>query len=185
LLTDLYEVRLSGIGVKAMKTQAWGWLVAAVMAAGLNASYHDGGLEWAHRVVDRVSYNSSAVLALATGRADQFLAAARMVKASDETSSCPFASALARVQTRIARSQGRFDHFEAMSARQEARFAEFEVNRARFESEVARIRVPAMAFNPMVTQPRISVCPRIRVNVPRIPAMKMPAVPVVHIDTSL
>ncbi len=169
-----------------MKTQAWGWLVAAVMAAGVNASYHDGGLEWAHRVADRVSYNTRAVLALATGRADQFLAAAQMVKASDETNACPFATVLARVQTRIARSEANFDRFEAISARrQEARFAEFEVDRSRIESQVARIRMPAMALNPMVPQPRISICPRVRVSVPRIPAMKMPALPVIHIDASI
>jgi hypothetical protein len=165
-----------------MKTQAWGWLVAAVMAAGLNASYHDGGLEWAHRIANRVSYNTSAVLALATGRADQFLAAARMVKASDETAPCRFATALARVQTRIARSEVNFDRFEAMSDRQKA---DFEVDRARIEAQVARMRMPAMVLNRIVPQPRISICPRVRVSVPQLPAMKMPVAPVIHIDTSI
>ena len=40
-------------------TQAWGWLVAAVLAAGLNASYHDGGLQWAHQIADRVEQRST------------------------------------------------------------------------------------------------------------------------------
>ena len=62
-----------------MKTQAWGWLTAAVLAAGLNASYHDGGMQWAHRIADRVEHNSNAVLALATGHADEFVTEARVL----------------------------------------------------------------------------------------------------------
>ena len=46
-----------------MKTQAWGWLAAAVLAAGLNSSYHDGGLQWAHEIVGSVQHNTGAVLA--------------------------------------------------------------------------------------------------------------------------
>ena len=61
-------------------TQAWGWLAAGVLAAGLNAAYHDGGLEWAHRIADRVQHGSAAVVALAGGRADQFVAAGRAVE---------------------------------------------------------------------------------------------------------
>ncbi len=48
-------------------TQAWGWLVAAVLAAGLNASYHNGGLQWAHEVAERLDHGSTAALALASG----------------------------------------------------------------------------------------------------------------------
>src|SRR5215469_1149640 len=113
-----------------MKTQAWGWLGAAVLAAGLNSSYHDGGLQWAHEIADRVQHNTSAVLALATGRADQFLAEARMLnldRAADRTDAqvdiadnqvgenqiaenqaphCPFSSAWAR-------AKNSFDHSQA------------------------------------------------------------------------
>ncbi len=62
-------------------TQAWAWLTAGVLAAGLNASYHDGGLEWAHQVADRVEHGSAAVLALASGRADQVLSQAQLLTA--------------------------------------------------------------------------------------------------------
>src|ERR1039458_1924177 len=85
-------------------TQAWGWLVAAVLAAGLNASYHNGGLEWAHQIADRVEQGSAAVLAQASGHAGQFLTEARLLTARTETASCPFATTLTQVQTRIARS---------------------------------------------------------------------------------
>ena len=64
-----------------MKTQAWGWLIAGVLAAGLNASYHDGGLQWAHEVAERVGHGSSAVLALASGNAERFLSEAQLVAA--------------------------------------------------------------------------------------------------------
>src|SRR5215831_7775386 len=122
-----------------MKTQAWGWLAAAVVAAGLNASYHDGGLQWAHQIMNQVRYNTGAVMALATGDADQFLTEARMLTARNETSSCPFATALARVETRM---EGSETQFEVMSARQQAELARLEVDRARMAAEVARIRIP-------------------------------------------
>ena len=134
-----------------MKTQAWGWLAAAVLAAGLNSSYHDGGLEWAHEIVNSVQHNTSAVLDLATGRADQFLAEARMlhlersqnraVDAEDsavkvEARHCPFAAALARAQNSLDHSQAEFDDLQALSAREQAKFARLEANRARIEAQV-------------------------------------------------
>src|SRR5579862_8961311 len=101
-----------------MKTnQAWGWLAAGVLAAGLNASYHDGGLQWAHRIADRVSDQSETVLALASGRASVFLAEARMIGAQEKSESCPWSRAVTRVESRIDRSQSRFDRFEAISER--------------------------------------------------------------------
>jgi hypothetical protein len=69
-----------------MKTQAWGWLAAAVVAAGLNASYHDGGLQWAHRVTNRIEHRTAAVVALATGHADRFLAEAKWVTSDFDSS---------------------------------------------------------------------------------------------------
>lgn len=190
-----------------MKTQAFGWLAAAVIAAALNASYHQGGMEWAHRIADRIAHNTEAVLALATGNADRFLAEAQAVKAEnfaadnlvaddvtqteDEVSTCRFHQALARVQSKLAHSQARFDRLNAaMAARQEqeharmeAQAARIEAHRARLEAEFANIRIPAVAFNRVVVStPKVDVCPRIRVNVPQIPAIKVPSVPVVHID---
>jgi hypothetical protein len=170
-----------------MKTQAWGWLAAAVVAAGLNASYHDGGLEWAHQVADRIGYNSAAVLALASGRADQFVTEARLATASEEPAPCRWSTALARVQTRAARGQKAFAQVQAMSAREEAQFARLEANRARIEAQVAaqtaRIRIPAVAFPAsdvkMLDMKIPSVCPRVRVNMPRLPMVR---VPVVHVD---
>src|SRR5579859_237847 len=158
-----------------MKIQAWGWLATAVLAAGLNASYHDGGLQWAHEIVNRVKYNSGAVLALATGNADQFVSQARVLTARGESSACPLANALTRVQTRIEQPDTEFAQFEMMSARQQAALARLEANRARIEAQVARIRIPAMAFSPVVVpSPRVSICPRVRVNIPRV---RVPAVP--------
>jgi hypothetical protein len=171
-----------------MKRQSWGWLAAAVVAAGLNASYHDGGLEWAHRVANQIEYNSAAVLALANGSADQFLTEARLVTASEETASCRWATALARVQNRVARTENEFAHVQAMSAREKAQLARLEANRARIEARVAaqtaRIRIPAVAFNPVAySDMKIpSACPRVRVNIPRLPMVRVPA-SVVHVET--
>jgi hypothetical protein len=168
-----------------MKTQAWGWLVAAVLAAGLNASYHDGGLEWAHRIAGSVEHSSNAVLALATGRADRFLAEAQILGARQETASCRWSTALARVQTRIARSRAsaeRFnDTFEVMSAREEAEMARVEADRARIEAEVARMQVPAADFAPVMVSMRKVACPRVRFTMPEVPRVEVPRIAVPHI----
>ena len=177
-----------------MKTEAWGWLAAAVVAAGLNASYHDGGLEWAHRVADQIGHNSAAVLALASGRADQFLTEAQLVTAREETASCRWTTTLARVQNRVARTENGFAHVQAMSAREEAQLARLEANRARMEARFAAQAVrfqAAAALRPvaysvpdmkMLDMEIPSVCPRVRVNLPRLPMVRIPA-PVVHVET--
>jgi hypothetical protein len=171
-------------------TQAWGWLTAGVLAAGLNASYHNGGLQWAHQAAYRLSSNSQAVLALAAGRADQFLSEARFMTRRNETASCPLAATMARVQSRVIqskldRSQATFDRIEAMSARQQARW---EANQARMEARIAaqtaRFRMVTADFAPRALPaiPAPVVCPRIRVNVPRLPRIEIPAVPDIHIE---
>ncbi len=165
-------------------TQAWGWLVAAVLAAGLNASYHNGGLQWAHEIADRVEQGSTAALALASGHADQFLSEARLVSARSETSSCPLTTALARVQTRIAGSDTQVRRFNVMSARGEAQLARFEANRARMEAQTAHIKISTAAFAPIAVHVAPVICPRVRVNVPRFPMIKMPALPVIHVETA-
>ncbi len=174
-----------------MKTnQAWGWLAAGVLAAVLNASYYDGGLQWAHRIADRISYQSATALALASGRASLFLTEARMITARNESAACPWAAAAARVQSRIARSQSQFDRFEAMSAREQAQLARLEASRARMEAQIAahaaRFRVTTAAFSPATSKVMALpvVCPRVRVNIPELPMGEMPAVPEVHVDLS-
>ena len=182
-----------------MKTnQAWGWLVAGVLAAGLNATYHDGGLQWAHRIADRICDNSASVVGLASGSADRFLAEARLLTARNEAS-CPWATAVARVQSRINRSHGEFDRFEAMSAREEAQLArlganreaqmaKLEANRARMEAQIAahtaHFRMATAAFAPLTfkAMPAPVVCPHVRVNIPKLPMVEMPAIPEIHVE---
>jgi hypothetical protein len=166
-----------------MKRQAWGWLAAAVVAAGLNASYHDGGLQWVHEAVDQVKHNTNAVLALATGRGDQFMAEAELVAVRRDPTPCPFAAEVADAR-HISPREFRVERVEAFSARQQAELARLEVNRARIESKLAHLRIPAVALNQVVVQSNAPLCPRIHVSIPRIPAMKMPATPVVHVEKS-
>ena len=165
-----------------MKTQAWGWLAAAVMAAGLNASYHDGGLRWVHEIANQVKHNTGAVLALATGRANHFITEANLVAASKQSSPCPLAAALAEARMVAVPAQVELRQFEVMSAREQAKLARIETERVRIEARVAQLHIPAMAFNPEVVQAPRSVCPRVRVSMPRIPAVKVPAMPVVHVE---
>jgi hypothetical protein len=177
-----------------MKTNpAWGWLAAGVLAAGLNANYYDGGLQWAHRVAEQVGHSSAAVLGLASVRADQFLTEAQMLARRNTPPSCPWATTLARVQTSIARSHVRSEGFEVMSARQEAQLAKLEANRERMQAQIAaqtsHFRFASPAFSPVAFKglPAAVVCPRIRVNVPKLPVIKMPVapnvvVPNIHIE---
>lgn len=170
-------------------TQAYGWLVAGVLALGLNGVYHDGGAVWAHRAVDRVigqiADRSGAVLALATGHAEWFMAKANVMAARNETASCRLATAAARFQGKMARMQGGLAQFEAMSWREEAAMARMEAIRARIEAQAARVRVAPVAFD-MVEIP--AVCPRVRVNIPRVNipriSVEVPSVniPEVHVD---
>lgn len=189
-----------------MKTQAWGWLAAAVLAAGLNSSYHNGGMQWAHEITDRVEHNTGAVLALATGRADQFLAEARMLNADrtadsaegvdavdqadtadNDSSQCPFSTAMAQVQSTFDQSQAEFNRAQALSDREQARLARLEARRVQVENAVraklARVSIRTADFNRVVVDvPKIE-CPRVRVHIPRITRIKVPA-PDVRVDFS-
>jgi hypothetical protein len=187
-----------------MKTQAWGWLAAAVLAAGLNASYHDGGLEWAHVAANRMEHSSAAVMALARGHVGQFLAEARLVSepASDgvisdrtipgemiaervQTSSCPWATAIARAQMRVSRAEARIARAQAISDRQQAELEQFEANRerlqARIEAETGRLR--SITVNPAVMRSLelSNRCQRVHVSIPRVPEVHI-SVPEVHLD---
>ena len=161
-------------------TQAWGWLAAGVLALGLNGFYQDGGAAWAHRNLDRVmariADRSGAVLALATGRVDWFMAKANLAAAQNENASCRVAAAVARFQTKMSRTQTSMADLEAMSAREEAQLARLEANRARIEAQVARVRFIPADFK-MVEIP--AVCPRVQVRNMRIlvprPMVKIPA----------
>lgn len=173
-----------------MKTQAWGWLTAAVLAAALNSSYHNGGMPWAHEFVDGVGHNTGAVLALATGRADRFLAEARMLNADridTEAVSVAPRCPLAEFQDSFERTQSEFDEIQSLSDRQQARLARFEANRVRMQAQInarlARLRIPDAKFAPVVVRVRKIDCPRVRVSVPRIPRIEVPA-PAVHVEYS-
>ncbi len=180
--------------------QAWGWLAAGVLAAGLNANYYDGGFQWAHRIADRIGQNSTAVLALASGQVDQLLTEAPILTARDQPASCRVSTALARVQTRIAqtrivqtriaRAEAGFDRFAAMSDKQEAQLEQLEANRERMKALIMvkpfQVRLAPAAFAPLVLQSGPVICPRVRVDIPQVPMMMMKMkttpIPSVHIE---
>ena len=180
-------------------TQGLGWLAAGIVALGLNGFYHDGGLALAHRVADRISASSEAVVALASERADDLVARLEMVPAAEQTQSCRLTNAAAHLQNRIARVQAKFDgaesaradkafaRFEAMSDREQAEMHLLQANRTLVEARAAHFRVAA--FDPVAV--RISrlpvVCPRVRVLVPRIEVSQPDihvSVPSIRINTS-
>ena len=162
-----------------MKTQAMGWLVAGVLAAGLNASYHDGGLQWAHRIADQIENRANVVLALAHGRTDEAIAEASWMTSADENSEYRLDTALAHAQAKLASSNEEFNQLQALS---NCKLARLQANRARVEARVSRVRVPTFAFTSVsVPSVHVSACPRVRVSVPRI---SVPATPVVHVEVT-
>jgi hypothetical protein len=89
---------------------------------------------------------------------------------------------MARMHTKIARSQAGFADFEAMSAREEAALARVEANRARIEAQVARVHLSPVAFDAVKIP---VICPRVQVSVPQvniprinIPRVNIPNIPV-------
>jgi hypothetical protein len=187
-----------------MKTQAWAWLTAGVVALGLNGFYHDGGAAWAHRIAERVSDRSDFVVQRASDRADQFVAEVRMAAGRDETASCPFSTALAQFQGKMARTQDRFAQdqtrfaqtkivrFEGMTARKQAQAERLEARAERAEARIeaqaearADAQVIRMHFAPVTIDraafERVVIDPiRIRVACPRVrvnvPAVRIPVV---------
>jgi hypothetical protein len=165
-------------------TQAWGWLLAGVLAAGMNAVYYDGRVQWAHQAIESAADRSASVFDGVLDRmsegADQVMARAQTVSAHSETASCRLATVLARVQNKIAHSQAEAD---VISARQQAQMDRLDAARARMEAQVesqaAHFRLATVSFPSVRISP--VVCPRIRVNVPRAPMVRIPA-PVVHVE---
>jgi len=168
------------------RNQAWGWLIAAVMAAGLNASYHDGDLQWLHRVAEQAKHRTLGVLALASGRADQFLIQAEILAAHEQADS-RLAVDMAPVQTETAIIETSAARVEELNACRELQRARIEVQQARLQGRLAanvasfqmaqaklnRAFNPLPAdFNPMKT---VS-CPRVRINIPQIPLVRVPSV---------
>ena len=177
-----------------MKTQAWGWLIAGVMALGLNGFYHDGGFEWAHEAVERATSQASAVLGLAGEKTDQFLADARVLMARYESESadpvplthaeCRMQSAMAQVQTEMSRSEAEHNR---LAAREQCRMARLEVNRARIEARIAtqtaRLNMARASFNSASFNTVPPVCPRVRVSVPPMPKIRIsaPVIPTIEV----
>lgn len=182
--------------------QAWGWLAAGVLAAGLNAAYHDGGFAWAHRIADRAEHVSGAVVALASGHADRFLAEAEMLTAHNDDQVTAFSDeAVAKADQTMARGQAAFARAQA---RQQAQCDRMQAERARMEArieahrvflripdvqfETAAIRVPEVpAINlPQVvlSQMKAAHCSHIRISLPAMPKIDVPAAPTVNVSFS-
>ena len=181
-----------------MKTQAWAWLTAGVVALGLNGFYNDGGAAWAHRMADRIADRVDYAVERVSGHAEQVLAKAQMASdreemnleqtAREETPSCPLSTALVRVQNRLARTQVRRADFDAMSAREQAQMDRWQGEQERVQARVqaqVQAQVDRQMARAQIRMARVVdpveihvACPRVRVNVPavRIPAVNIPEV---------
>ncbi len=141
--------------------------MAGVLAAGMNAWYHDGGFSLAHRVEARLQHGSAAVLALASGRADEFLTQAQRLSV-DESPRCNLAA--------------NWDRFEVVSAREREQLDRLAAKRVRMEAQMRmradRMQVAAVTMRPLTF--RLPPSRPIVVLVPRTPRVEIPAVPVIE-----
>ena len=197
-------------GAKAMKIQAWGWLIAGVVALGLNGFYHDGGLAWAHRAVTEFQHNTGAVLALASGRADEFLAEVKPVVVHQETASCRMTTAVARVQSKVQSkialvqtelAQARMpeldaneihidrflaaqvaasDRLQAMSDRQQAAGERLRARQVQMNAQIAAKMVRLESMPALRYASFETHCPQVRVHIPRVRVPEI-NVPQIHI----
>ena len=110
-----------------------------------------------------------------------------MLSPRAQKSSCPLAAAaaaLANSQSTFSWSGDDFDQWQAFSDREQAQLERLQANTTRIQARVARLRIPAVAMSPVVVRtPQVTICPRVRVNVPRMPQVRMPEMPVVHVQT--
>jgi hypothetical protein len=123
--------------------KAWYWLVAGVVALGLNGAYQDGQLGWAHVVADR----ATAAVERATMRGHQFLAMAEvMLGRNTDTFGDSFgqaATALERVQNkivcdRVARAQR---HIAMAHVRQQLAQAKVQQKLAMAQMKMDKVRM--------------------------------------------
>lgn len=184
--------------------QAWGWLAAGVLAAGLNAAYHDGGFAWVHRIADRAQHVSGAVVALASGHADRFLAEAETLSARNDSFSD---AAVAEKDREMARAEAVYARVQAIQAREQAHCARIRAEHARVEERIAArqavMRVPGTEIDtafrtieipeiPGMSPVRIEIpqlkirtnCSHVRMNLPAMPKINMPSVPAVNVSVS-
>lgn len=193
-----------------MKT-AWAWLAAGVVALGLNGFYQDGGAQWLHQRVGLAGHRTEAVLALATGHVDRFLAEARLVAAQQSSVRCPFAAMTAvaepvhvyirRIMSDSARADfdagcdrglARVERARALDrARLDLQLARMDAASARLQAQWGRSSASAMVLHPMVVRvpavrlqdlPQTAYCSRLNTKIPQVPALKIPAVPMVRIQ---
>ena len=104
--------------------------------AGLNASYHDGGLQWAHRIAGQIENRANVVLALLMVAPMRPLPrrVSRMT-AADENSEYRFDSALAHAQTKLGKLERRI---QSASGFVDRKLARLQANRARVEARLSR-----------------------------------------------
>lgn len=147
-------------------TQAWGWLAAAVLAAGLNAAYHDGSFAWAHRIADQAQHVSGAVVALASGRADRFLAEAETLTARNNDEMTVLSDTTeAQADREMARAEAAYARVEAFSAREQAHCARIRAEHAHMAARIA-------AHHAVMQGPNGEIDAAFRtIEIPEIPAM--------------
>ena len=160
-------------------TQAWYWLVAGVLALGLNGYYQDGGLQQVH------GFTESALTTIAEARThfSQAASPAKVTSAEGprcERSAPPSLVAFSpsippQAQARLAHLQERLGEMQATRvqvrlARLQQVIARRELQRAQVEWQDGGIAVMNNQGQVRVTLPRL---PQVEINMPEEPVVEV------------
>jgi hypothetical protein len=158
--------------------KAWYWLVAGVLALGLNGYYQDGGLRPLHELAEHTT------IALADARA-QFrqvatLAEVTLAERAQARYERPVPAVVAvtpevipaEAQAQLAQLQGRLGAME--SARAQTRMARFQEMMVRRELHRAQVELQNVRLAVLTDQGRVQVAlPRVEIAVPQVPAIEI------------
>ena len=165
-------------------TKAWYWVAAGVLALGLNGEYQHGGLQWAHRAVNR-GRDFAACVQL---RSHRYLAMAKLMFGADPSPEVPTEFAMARVQEKMDGVQEKFEHkrIRIENVEQIDEKIQPAMMRAQMAMERAQIKIDTAQMKAEMRAHRAAyLCPRMQkmtFTVPDVPNVKVPRVNIPRVD---
>jgi len=159
-------------------TKAWYWMAAGVLALGMNSEYQHGGLQWAHRAVDRGREFAACV----ETSSHRYLAMAKLMFGNDPTPEVPTELAMARVQEQMDVVQQKLEQKRIQIENVDRINEQIEPTmiRAQAAMERAQVRIDMAQMKAEMKANRVAyLCPRMQkmsFKVPDVPNVKVPRI---------
>lgn len=166
------------------------WLAVGLLALGVNSTFQNQEVQWAHDLADRTSLAAEVLAQRGLG----YLAMAEVMLGSSPAQSPRLQAALARLQAKTAHAEGALASREASRAMVEAQrvnlefrqrqlaYAAEDLNRCPYKAmvRVPRLHIPRVEFqSPDVEVPNVQVrVPEVHVPIvyPQVPEVRVPDV---------